>query len=65
MTVVSEAQAKNFITNEPIRYIDSFTTFIPEGYVRSKWETFNDDQKAAYIVWYFNKDDEEGTREYF
>ena len=65
MAVVSEAQAKNFITNEPIRYIDSFTTFIPKGYVRSKWETFDDDQKAAYILWYFNKDEETGTREYF
>ena len=65
MAVVSEASAKKFITNDPTRYIDSFTTFIPEGYPRTTWETFNDDQKAAYILWYFNKDEETGTRAYF
>ena len=63
---VSEDSAKNFIRNEPTRYIDSFTTFIPKGSLQETWKTFTPDEKSEYILWYFNKDNNElGNESYF
>ncbi len=62
---VSEDSAKNFIRNDPTRYIESFTTFIPKGPAGNAWETFTLDEKSQYIVWYFNKDTSLGSESYF
>ena len=62
---VSEDSAKKFIRNDPTKYIESFTTFIPKGYAGDAWDTFTPDEKSQYIVWYFNKDTDLGIDLYF
>ena len=54
---VSEASAKGHITTNPQKYIAAFETFIPDGYSKRIWMTFDNDQKSDYIRWFFNKDD--------
>jgi hypothetical protein len=57
MPVVSEAGAKDLITEKPFEYIKAFGTLIPDGYPKKLWDMFSDEQQSDYIKWFFNKDD--------